>query len=399
MTSLAGRAVLCGIALASVRLPAQAPTAHVLTRIDRAVLQDSAASITVAPIARLHADAAAYLGSANPLANGTVFRRARLGVEASIATDWEAEFEIDFAGGGTEIKDAWVAFTGWRRTVLRAGNFKEPFGLETMTSSADISLLERAYPVALAPDRAIGVAITHWAGPWHVSAGVFGEPAGTPGGDGRDEGRAFAARSTYALHRTPNSFLQLGASVARRTPNAADSGTMRFSSRAETSVSDARFLDTGDLADVRSAVRFNGEALLIAGPLSVQGEYTRAMVHRSADAAADLEGGYVMVSFFATGETRQYLIDEGEPDTIVPRRTSGAWELLARASSLDLNDVQGGIATNVTAGLTWYANRHVKWMMNYSLVRNGRFARPDIGPAAVPRDSFSIVQTRIALDF
>ena len=50
----------------------------------------------------------------------------------------------------------------------------------------------------------------------------------------------------------------------------------------------------------------------------------------------------------------------------------GAWEIAARYSVVDLNDrlgspdgVAGGKQAIITAGLNWYVNRNIRFMINY----------------------------------
>ena len=46
---------------------------------------------------------------------------------------------------------------------------------------------------------------------------------------------------------------------------------------------------------------------------------------------------------------------------------SGAWEIAARFSSIDLTDgmVSGGEQDNITLALNWYPNPATRWMLNF----------------------------------
>ena len=94
-----------------------------------------------------------YSGAENRLPDGFEVRRARIGVKATLFTDWLAEIDVDFADNVVEIKDLWAGYAGFDNSVIRVGNHKAPFGLETLTSSKNIIFIERSYIDSWAPDR------------------------------------------------------------------------------------------------------------------------------------------------------------------------------------------------------------------------------------------------------
>jgi phosphate-selective porin OprO/OprP len=359
---------------------------------------------------RLQIDAAGYFGSENQLASGTEIRRARIGVKTTLFRVWETEIDVDFAENAVEIKDAWIGYVGMPNSIVRIGNFKEPFSLEVLTSSKNVTFMERSYADNLAPTRTIGASYTRWGRNWHVSGGVFGQEPGQVDETARDEGYALTGRATFAPVLADGRLVHVGVSLSRRTPDAdegSDTNSVRFRARPETFVSQARFLSTGRIRFVDHVSKYNAEAAMVFGPFSLQGEYTQAVVRRLEDRPeASFAGGYVQGSYFLTGESRKYLVDEGEFDRVIPAGRGGAWEVAARYSTLDLNDddpevdILGGMARNYTVGLTWYANTNIKWMLNYTWVDHDENAEPDLGPEPyVKGDSFSMLQTRLALAF
>ena len=92
---------------------------------------------------RVQADAAVYRGGDNKLASGTDIRRARIGAKVTLFRDWHGEFDVDFAENAVEMKDMWIGYIGLPNTLFKAGNFKEPFSLETITSSKYITFTTR----------------------------------------------------------------------------------------------------------------------------------------------------------------------------------------------------------------------------------------------------------------
>ncbi|HVZ49910.1 MAG TPA: porin [Gemmatimonadaceae bacterium] len=359
---------------------------------------------------RIQVDAASYFGSDNKLGSGTDIRRARLGWKATLFTDWHGEIDVDFAGNAVEMKDMWLGYEGFKNTVLKVGNYKEPFGLETLTSSKYITFVERSYADNFSPDRNIGLGIVRWGDQWYATAGAFGQVAGTPDATGNDEGHAFTGRFVWAPIKSDEGLLHLGIAASMRTPDAAsgaDTNTVRFRARPESWISKARFLTTGKIRSVDHTNYYSGELASTRGPATLQGEFTQVTVDRLAGLKAPtFRAGYVQLSYFLTGEHRPYLMEEAEFDRVIPKDKGGAWEIAARWSRMDLNDpttgvaIAGGSAVNYTLGVNWYINANFKWMLNYVAVANDNNAKPDLGTAPFTvGDKFNIIQTRFALAF
>ena len=249
-----------------------------------------------------------------------------------------------------------------------------------------------------------------WGSWWQAAAGAFGQTAGSVDASGRDEGYAFTGRFTMAPINSEGRLFHVGGALSRRTPPgdaAPDTNTMRLRARPETNVSQARFFTTGKVRLVDHVSLYNAELATVYGPASLQAEYTIEDMHRMNGLATPaFNGSYVFASFFLTGETRPYLVQEGEFDRIVPKSPKGAWEVAARVSGIDLNDpstgvnILGGKGTNYTLGANWYINANFKWMINYVRVVTDKNAKPDMGIAPFQTgDKFNIVQSRFSLAF
>jgi phosphate-selective porin OprO/OprP len=84
---------------------------------------------------------------------------------------------------------------------------------------------------------------------------------------------------------------------------------------------------------------------------------------------------YAQAGWFLTGEHRPFDRKLGTIDRVIPKENfgynaaggSGAWEVAARFSWLNLNDngIQGGQLTDWTAGVNWYWNPCTKLVFNY----------------------------------
>jgi len=366
---------------------------------------------------RANLDFATYRGAENRLPTGAEVRRARIGVKATLFTDWLAEIDIDFADNLIEMKDVWMGYAGFANTLIKVGNHKSPFGLESLTSSKNITFIERPYIDSWAPDRLMGVNVSRWGKHFLLTGGFYGQAAGdfndkdslTGGGAGSNQGWSLIGRATVAPMNEKGKVLHVGVAAAYRTPDVAKIATsgadlpdrlhasriLKLDSRAETHVARAKFVSTGDMKYVDNFQMFGGEVAGVAGPMTFQAEYQKVQVNRTATTIAtytdhSFNGYYGQVTLFLTGERRPYSVSEGEFGRVIPTRKAGALELGARYSTIDLDDVtsvdpiKGGIAKNVTGGLTWFMNANHKLMFNVTRVDNNVNAKPGKDWAPLP---------------
>jgi len=341
--------------------------------------------------------------------NGTEIRRARIHAKGRIYSNMKFKVNWDFADGDeTELKDAYLEITGLPGVGnARIGHFNEPFCLDELTSSKYISFLERASVNAFAPGRNSGVML-------HDSfvddrfvwqAGAFRTTDGAGVGEG-DDGVSFGARVAGLVMgevKDDNKF-HVGVSVNSVTP---ECNEVRFRQRPEVHLSD-RFVDTGTFM-TDGVMRVGAEAGGTFGPLHFAGEYIMTSVtayegeeemERESFEDASFNGFYGQVGYFLTGETRAY--KGGQWARTKPAANFledgglGAFELLARYSSLDLNDEDAGIAggkmDNITFGLNWYMHSNARWMINYVMSSISDGDDEEVGTA-------SALITRFQFDF
>lgn len=336
--------------------------------------------------ARIQVDAAFYFDSKNPMSNGTVFRRLTYAMKTVLWKNWETELDVDFAEAELDLRDIWVKYrVPGTHLSVQAGNFKEPFGLERLTSSRLLTFLERAsVSNAFALGRRIGAAARYWNSYGQITGAIMGHEAGTRIDKGtRDEGYSTNLRLTLAPVNRFGRNLHLGAAFAYKIPDALSDlpeNAIEIKARHETYVSDPKLLHTGDIRDVNYYLRYGSELLAVYGPFFLQSEAMWTTVERWYNKPpVDMKGGYAFVSWMVTGETREYYIDEGEPGPVeAPKRAWGALELAARASFLDLNDlgagIHGGSSKQLMLGVNYYPNRNIKLQCNYSVVDLDEYA-------------------------
>jgi phosphate-selective porin OprO/OprP len=157
-----------------------------------------------------------------------------------------------------------------------------------------------------------------------------------------------------------------------------------------------RIVDTG-MIDAASSTVLGAEFLYIRGPFSLQAEYGWASMNdayvsnplpkgprliRQNDTWFD--GGYVQLSYFLTGENRQYdrrlgrlagsyiaspytpfWLTRGDDGKLLVG--SGAWELTFRYNYLNLDDrlIQGGKTEAYEIGVNWHLSNNFKIMCEY----------------------------------
>jgi phosphate-selective porin OprO/OprP len=99
-------------------------------------------------------------------------------------------------------------------------------------------------------------------------------------------------------------------------------------------------------------------------------EIFRASWQRKTDKDPTFGGFYIQASWVLTGESFNYT--QGKFVRVRPQNPRGAWEVAARFSKVDLNDmdITGGEEKNLTIAANWYApGNQLRVMANLIFVR------------------------------
>jgi len=302
-------------------------------------------------------------------------RRSRLSLALKAPAGFDAKLEFDaHANNWTD------AYLRWRDQghTLRLGQFKQPIYLEELTSDRYTMFMEQGMPGSFALARRIGAEYAYATPAWRLGASVYDGNL-----RGQLKGAGAVARVVYTPWVEAGRVLHFALSAGSENP---DLDNARFSSRVEASGIGRTRLDTGTLAGVDRIRRSGAEALWINGPWTVQGEYLRSDLSRSARADAGLDGWYLQASCFVSGDHTSY--KDGAIDAPDIGADGRALELAARVSQLDLDDgdVRGGDSSNFSLGANWYLTRHVRLSANYVHVDGQRrevAVEPDILEARV----------------
>lgn len=311
---------------------------------------------------RIYIDGQTYNKTTVQLGNALDVSSARLSLSGRVMSDWRYLIQYDFAA--KSLKDAWLRYDGWDAASVRIGNYQEPFSLEELTSSRFITFIHRGLPNALVPGYHVGIGAEKDSGFWSGAVGVFGDPVGSKTAKTGTSSWGITGRLTASPMNRDRSVVHVGISATYRLADNLHTLTIRDTPEAY--LTSAHFVNTNNISAVDHFASAGVESAIVQGPVSFQAEGIETDVfRRGSSGTLQFRGAYGYVSWFPTGESRNYT--RGTFGRIRPRHHMGAVELAARYSYIDLNSgsVSGGREENTTLGMNWYVNSHVRLMVNY----------------------------------
>lgn len=340
---------------------------------------------------RIHFDTYLFDTDIEDPISTTEFRRARITLKGNIY-DWRYILEQDFAAGDTlsGFRDVYMA----RKVVngeVRIGQFKPFRSMAEMTSSNEITFLERPFSSSTGLfdghqfQQGIG-----WTGVMDcVTLGMMAfnlRDTGTP----RNEGVGASGRLAWHPINTDYKTLHLGTSVSYENANRNSTDLV-----AEADYAGRR--GPSQLMALTQGGDANKLGLELAGsygPLYLQAEYfigdyegnyylSELDYEDSFGAPApfpcDPDFGcyisdqtvhtwYVQGSWMLTGEHKTYNVKRGAFNSAKPSGTGlwgGSWELTARYDTMENRDYDYLEASSTTVGINYYANSNVRFMANF----------------------------------
>ncbi len=328
----------------------------------------------------------------NPIGNGASIRRARFGIKAIFWTNWYGEIDLDFAGSAVELKDAYVKYTvDADNFSIKAGHFKEGFGMETTTTSRYLTFIERALSSKLDPSRHLGVQVNHWTDKYNLIGGLHFNTIGdleevTFSQDankdfGVDEGYSFTGRAVFRPIFDDEKVLHLGVAGSYRTPKTTEEviGAYRFSTRSISTINRRKYIDTDDILNVDHNTMLGLELAGAYKGFMFQSEYKTVDVNREGDLATmNINGYYVQAGYLLFGGKYNYNSADAEFTRIERGKDYGDLEIALKYDFVDANDakaeIYGGSAEAYTVGLNYHFNPNVKFMVNYVYNNLDRYA-------------------------
>ena len=351
------------------------------------------------------------------LGDGFEVRRARIGVNGKMFNDITYEVITNTVGTGDLIDTAWLNLGYVKPVQLRMGRFKQPFGLEQLTSSNNIDFMERSYADQLVPGKKLGamlhgepiVGITYAVSHFQQDSRQQSE------GDGFQS----AARVTlnaaqlvkwsdavihlgvagtdghYQIRPAVSSQTNSGVQTATRativgfnSENRGLSNVYRAQIGGSAPGANGAFAGAADEIAANVSKEMRGLELALAyGPVKLQGEMVTASydaTHQSAGqtVVGDVDADYVELIWNITGEKWSEAYRGGIFSGIKPNNNFkpgsglGAWQIGARFSTYDASDIQNSGTSSreqnadkgetLTIGLNWLLNTNVRFMLNYA---------------------------------
>lgn len=343
--------------------------------------------------------------------DGADIRRARLNARGNIAENVSYMVDVDFAFlNRTNLMDVWLQLNEtapWGD--VRIGYFRQPIGLDALTSVTETTFLERNLLMAMLPFRQVGVglhdvapnlrstrSISTYRFPTDFRGGYVGDNGGygiagrwtcLPFWNGQSD-RLFHFGSAFTFadpgndlvrYASPPEFFMIENGGAYFAPPGVPSSTPFFVDTGPVHANNFGMITT-ELAGIRGSMHYQAETVFLT-------------VNTIGTGRSQFFGSSAQVGYFLTGEVKTYNFQSGVLSRITPRcpvqkcQGIGAWEVAARWSYLDLNDdaIQGGRLNDLTLGVNWYWNRNTRFQLNYikAYLDDPNFGDSDAGIVAL----------------
>lgn len=310
--------------------------------------------------------------------SGVEFRRTRLSLSGK-AYGWDYKFECDFTSAGQACyRDLFIA-TNVGPGKVTIGHFKPYRGMEELTSSNELTMMERPFTSAsgVFNNRQFATGLGYLIGGDNHTIGLYAQNQYSHNFATRNEGWVAGGRVTMAPMMSDTGTLHLGLSASMEDAAAISPATVASAANYGGRRGASFTLGTAGSANATSDndVRHIGLEFAGAfGPLFFQAEAMQLTLNdgillNGIAQDQDLIAGYVMTSFLVTGESKPYKKGTGVFGSPKPKNASGAVELTARYDVAEKKDKavadRNDDAASITLGVNWYVNPNVRFMLNY----------------------------------
>ncbi len=382
---------------------------------------------SISPYGYVDNDYRAYQGDGAP-ADTFLVRRARFGFQGNYGSHFDFALLTDAASTtGSVVRDVYLNVRLRPEFQFQAGQFKVPFAQETGIGATNLDFVERGfqsmlYPSAASAFRSPGAAIhgdidggvlQYWVGGFNGKGYATANTTNQPEVIGR--------LRLYPWRKSNSTWLKdlaFGGS-ADFARSRGLSGDLSFAS----AIPDGAYSFFPQFAINGPIERYNGEFTYLKSRFALRGEYDQLNMFRR-NVGSEQEGGLGFLSLPGITakawdiSTTYLLTGEKRPENGTPRvkhplfgpdtpggkgRGLGAWELAFRFTGIQANEpganylnyyTPGYVPSfdyhtfEYTAGINWYPNYWVKYMVNVAV---DQLKEPStIG--AVPQNYYVVLQ-------
>ena len=308
----------------------------------------------------------AWIYGDNVHTQGSEIRRARLSLKGKFTPKLEYEVEYSFTGKN-HWKDVKIDYQALNNIGIQAGNTKEPIGLEALISSRNSTFMERSVINTFMQKRKLGLVVSgnYVDGKHHgtLTFGIFGKSLDKLLAK-KEDGTSIIGRITYALVHSKDSLIHIGASVGRTKYH---SKSIKYSTDAGSHLYSGSLIKS-KIKNVTKTKRVGLETAVVNGCFSFQGEYVALKAFNQKD-SYNFDGWYGQVSFFLTGEHRNYKVKTAKFSRTKIKKH--ALEVAFRAGKIRLEDKKHRPREEVdlTLAFNYYFKKNIRLMSSYTFAK------------------------------
>ncbi len=361
-----------------------------------------------------------------------LIRRARLGIEATMANYYEFRLLPDFAGTtvSKSITDAYMNVHYWDALQFEMGKFKQPFSYEDLIQDRYVPTMERSMMDQLCPQRDEGFMIhgeNLFCGRFDYAVALSnGDPNDSTLDDNNDKdvNARIVVRPFYGDSFALLQGLRLGIAGSIGVENDTISSTSLTPPTITTPATVTWFAYNSGATANGVRHRSSPELAYFYRSFGFASQYYHQdeELYRGTGKNVDvpIDGYYVLATYLLTHEQRTGYSQQIEPfhpfDPSAPFASSGAWELVFRADRLEVGpqafsgssttqlasntgtaDRSSNEAFETTAGVNWYLTKWSRAQLNWE---HANFATPvQMGNMKKPLTEEDTLYTRFQVIF
>lgn len=298
-----------------------------------------------------------------------LINRARIAATGNFQEQFNYRVELRLDEGIFSLNEIFLESRHLQLAKIRIGQFKVPFGLSNLRSSAYLNLMERPLIIMNAsPQYDIGAMIFGDVldSRFHYAFGVFN-------GNGRNRVERNSNKVIVGrIVTSPIENLKIGGSFAKGEmifENQVDN--LSFSSIVYTTRDNLRFYSFITPTAIPGS-RWGFDLQYRKNAHSISAEYLNTNYQLSEEIESTASGAYLMYTFLLTGEEKN-ITDPSPDSSFNPSKGQwGAFELVVRYEQMQIERESSarGYEKNmaVTAGINWYLNDNLKIQLSYQQI-------------------------------